>query len=88
MDHLCGDCQEEAGVREARLKTESADRYPTLPVHMWTRAAGLADLVAAWRRKAALGRFGMDRLLLDTDFEFRGSPGATPETLHAARRLL
>ena len=94
MKDLCGHCQAEAGadsanrVREARLKTESADRYPTLPVRMWTDAESLAEIVAAWRRKGWFARFRIDRPLHETDFEFRGGPGATAESLQAARRLL
>jgi len=53
--------------REAKLKTECAARHPTLPVHMWTSAASLANLVASVEDKIRAGR-----TLLDTDFEFRG----------------
>ena len=94
MERLCGDCQEGARaestdkVRQARLKPECADQYPTLPVQRWTRAESLAELVAAWRRKGWFARFRIDRPLHETDFEFRGGPGATAESLQAARRLL
>jgi hypothetical protein len=56
--------------REAKLRTESAERYPNLPVHMWTSAASLANLVASFPSSQAVITNG--RPLLDTDFEFRG----------------
>ncbi|MEA2722573.1 MAG: hypothetical protein QOH59_344, partial [Gemmatimonadales bacterium] len=34
-------------VRQARLRTACADRFPTLPVHMWTSADSLTQLVAS-----------------------------------------
>jgi hypothetical protein len=55
---------------------------------MWTDAETLAELVAAWRRQGMFGSSARDRPLVETDFEFRGGPGATEETLRAARRLL
>ena len=56
--------------REAKLRAESAARYPTLPVRMWTSAASLADLVGSFRSPEAETTTG--RTLLETDFEFRG----------------
>ena len=32
-------------IREARLRREAADRYPFIPVRMWTQAARMAELV-------------------------------------------
>ena len=32
-------------IREARLRRQAADRYPFLPVRMWTEAARMANLV-------------------------------------------
>ena len=55
-----------AARREAKLRPECAERYPTLPVRMWTSAASLASLVASGTP------LKMGRTLLDTDFEFRG----------------
>jgi hypothetical protein len=62
-----------ATVRQAKLKPECADRYPTLPARMWTPAAGLTDLVASSRR-ARCSRPGKpeERTLSEADFEFRG----------------
>lgn len=57
--------------RQARLRTECADRYPTLPVHMWTSADSLAHLVASFPAPLVVEITG-GRTLLDTDFEFRG----------------
>jgi hypothetical protein len=58
---------QDAGTeREARLKREYADQYPTLPVQMWTSAASLADLVAS------NDPLRTGRALLEADFEFRG----------------
>ncbi len=37
-------------VRQAKLKPECAELYPTLPARMWTSAAWLAQLVGAYRR--------------------------------------
>jgi hypothetical protein len=62
-----------ATVRQAKLKPEWADRYPTLPARMWTSAARLAELVASYRgapQKA--GKVKKDRTLPETEFEFRG----------------
>lgn len=60
-----------ATVRQAKLKPECADRYPTLPARMWTPAACLTDLVASYRR-ARPGKAEKGRTLPETDFEFRG----------------
>lgn len=60
-----------AARREAKLRTDCAERYPTLPVHMWTSAASLANLVASFAFSDA-EEMTRGRTLLDTDFEFRG----------------
>jgi len=57
--------------REAKLRTACAARHPTLPVHMWTSAATLANLVASLPSLQA-AEITTSRPLLDTDFEFRG----------------
>jgi hypothetical protein len=56
--------------RQARLKQESADQYPTIPVHRWTSAHALAQLVASDTPQPEEMRTG--RALVDADFEFRG----------------
>ena len=57
--------------RQARLRTECADHFPTLPVHRWTSAASLSNLVASSASSDADDTVG-ERTLLDRDFEFRG----------------
>jgi hypothetical protein len=61
-------------VRQAKLKPESADLYPTLPARMWTPAACLTELVASYRRAQPQepGKAETGRTLPETDFEFRG----------------
>ena len=62
-----------ATVRQAKLKPECADRYPTLPARMWTSAARLAELVAPYRRAPQRpGKTRKGRTLPEADFEFRG----------------
>jgi hypothetical protein len=59
--------------RQAKLRPECADRYPTLPARMWTSAARLAELVASYRRGPQRpGKARKGRTLPETDFEFRG----------------
>jgi len=89
MQQLCVDCapevKAEKGIREARLKPEAADHYPRLPVHVWTSAATLARLVAAWVREQHLDRSG-ERILVETDFEFRGGLSLTRRALRETGR--
>jgi hypothetical protein len=61
-------------VRQAKLKPECAESYPTIPARMWTSAARLAQLVGAYRRARAQcpERTEKERTLSETDFEFRG----------------
>jgi hypothetical protein len=61
-------------VRQAKLRPECAERYPTLPARMWTSATFLADLVASYRggRPKRRGKPDDERTLSETDFEFRG----------------
>jgi hypothetical protein len=57
-------------VRQAKLRPESAERYPTLPAGMWTSATCLAELVAFGRAQSETPE--RDRTLTEADFEFRG----------------
>ena len=57
-----------ATVRQAKLRPECAERYPTLPARMWTSATSLVELVAPERP----GKAEKGRTLPETDFEFRG----------------
>jgi hypothetical protein len=62
-----------ATVRQAKLRPECANRYPTLPARMWTSAARLAELVASYGRapqRPEKTRKG--RTLPEADFEFQG----------------
>ena len=58
-------------VRQAKLRPECAERYPTLPARMWTSATCLAELVSAYRG-ARPREADKERTLSETDFEFRG----------------
>jgi hypothetical protein len=59
--------------RQARLKPESADRHPSLPVSMWTSAVRMAELVASEARSLeSPGATRKGRLLSDAHFDFRG----------------
>ncbi|MGZ8392069.1 MAG: hypothetical protein ACXWWK_04425 [Gemmatimonadales bacterium] len=58
-------------VRQARLRTECAGHYPTLPVHVWTSADSLAHLVASFPAPLTVEITG-GRTLLESDFEFQG----------------
>ena len=59
------------------LKAEHADRYPSIPVSMWTSAVRMAHLVASRPRGvSSVGDPGGHRRLPNADFEFRGgAPG-------------
>jgi len=62
-----------ATVRQAKLRPECANCYPTLPACMWTSATRLAELVASYGgapQRPEKTRKG--RTLPETDFEFRG----------------
>ena len=62
-------------VRQAKLRPECAERYPTLPARMWTSATCRADLVASYRggpRPERRGEPDEERTLSKADFEFRG----------------
>ena len=61
-------------LRQAKLKPECAELYPTLPARMWTSAACLTELVGTYRRARPQrpGRTENERTLSDADFEFRG----------------
>jgi hypothetical protein len=61
-------------VRQAKLRPECAERYPTLPARMWTSASCLADLVASYggARPERRGETDEERTLSEADFEFRG----------------
>jgi len=67
-----------ATVRQARLRPEGAERYPSLPVRMWTSATCLAELVALSPEapSGGPGHRARERSLSVADFQFRGGcPG-------------
>jgi hypothetical protein len=65
-------------VRQAKLKPECAERYPTLPARMWTSAIWVAELVASYRGARPEPRKpNEERTLSETDFEFRGGSSAS-----------
>ena len=59
-------------VRQAKLRPECAEHYPTLPARMWTAAAHLTELVARYRGICAEAQDRANRVLSDADFMFRG----------------
>ena len=54
-------------IREARLRRQAADRYPFIPVQMWTQATRMAELVRK-HQSASAGKYGRDggRSLIET----------------------
>ena len=60
-----------ATVRQAKLRPECANRYPTLPARMWTSARRLVELVASYQRAPA-PKTKTERTLPEADFEFQG----------------
>jgi hypothetical protein len=67
-------------IREARLRREAADRYPFIPVRMWTQAARMAELVRKYLEGCGRQVRARRRALAEGDFRFRGGfrhpPGA------------
>lgn len=74
------------GVRQAKLRPECAERYPTLPARMWTSATCLAELVASSRGARPEER-DKKRALSETDFEFRGGASRRSGGLFAHTRI-
>jgi hypothetical protein len=73
-------------VRQAKLRPECAERYPTLPARMWTSATCLAELVASYRG-ARPREPDQERILSQTDFEFRGGVSRASGGLFAHTRM-
>lgn len=78
-----------ATVRQARLRFEGAERYPTLPVGMWTSATCLAGLVAPspGARPEQPEDRAQDRTLSVADFQFRGGCPGWSRGLFARTRI-
>lgn len=74
-------------MREARLRPEFADLYPTLTPGQWEPAARVAEAVLArlLLLESSEGPI-QDRVLLEEHFEFRGeSPDGAPRAPGSAR---
>jgi hypothetical protein len=67
-------------MREARLKAEYADLYPTLTPGQWEPAARIAEAVLARLLLLEISEAPLqDRVLREEHFEFRGeTPDGTP----------
>ena len=67
-------------MREARLKPEYAELYPTLTPGQWEPAARVAEAVLARLLLLEISEAPLqDRVLQEQHFEFRGeTPSATP----------
>lgn len=67
-------------MREARLRPEYADLYPTLTPGQWEPAARVAETVLARLLLLEISETPLhDRVLPEAHFEFRGeSPGGAP----------
>ena len=78
-----------ATVRQGRLRPEGAERYPTLPVGMWTSATCLAGLVAPspGARPEGPEDPAQDRTLSVADFQFRGGCPSWSRGLFARTRI-
>ena len=73
-------------VRQAKLRPECAQGYPTLPASMWTSATCLAELVSSYQA-AQPGEPDKERTLSETDFEFRGGASRCSGGLFARTRI-
>lgn len=67
-------------MREARLRPEFAELYPTLTPGQWEPAARVAEAVLARLLLLEIGEAPLqDRILNEEHFEFRGeTPDGTP----------
>jgi hypothetical protein len=74
-------------MREARLRPEFADLYPTLTPGQWEPAARVAEAVLARLLLLEVSEAPLqDRVLQEEHFEFRGeSPDGAPRAPGSAR---
>ncbi len=74
-------------MREARLKPEFADLYPSLTAGQWEPAARVAEAVLARLLLMEISDAPIqDRVLREEHFEFRGeSPDGAPRAPDSAR---
>ena len=71
-------------VREARLRSEFAERYPGIEPGVWLTAATLADHMVSRLLREGNAHLALVPRVLDPDhFEFRGGgpPGGRTESL-------
>ncbi len=65
--------------REARLRREFAQSYPSLNPDVWEPATVITEKVIAWRLLHRVAEmFHWDRVLNPEHFEFRGRPDGRP----------
>lgn len=74
-------------MREARLRPEYADMYPTLTPGQWEPAARVAEVVLARLLLLEMGEAPLhDRVLDERHFEFRGeTPDGSPRRATGSR---
>ena len=74
-----------SGMREARLRPEFADLYPTLTPGQWEPAARVAEVVLARLLLLEISEAPFqDRILNEEHFEFRGeTPDGAPRHTHS-----
>jgi hypothetical protein len=73
-------------MREARLRPEYADLYPTLTPGQWEPAARVAEAVLARLLLLEISDAPLqDRVLEEEHFEFRGDAAAGPRASGNAR---
>ena len=74
-------------MREARLRAEFADLYPTLTPGQWEPAARVAEAVLARLLLLEISEAPLqDRVLTEEHFEFRGeAPGGAPGASEGSR---
>jgi hypothetical protein len=74
-------------MREARLRPEFADLYPTLTPGQWEPAARVAEAVLARLLLLEISEAPLqDRVLNEEHFEFRGeTPDGTPRASGSSR---
>jgi hypothetical protein len=74
-------------MREARLRLEFADLYPTLTPGQWEPAARIAEVVLARLLLLEISEAPLqDRVLNEAHFEFRGeTPDGSPRATESSR---
>ena len=74
--------------REARLRSEFADRYPGVDPGVWYSAATLAEhLLARFLREGEAGRSPPERIMDPDHFEYRGETNL-PRAFQGSRMVI